>query len=329
MPSPSAKTASDGVIIKSNSNVKSGGKERADPSMTPNLKVEEAIATIEDEPKQIDAIKGIRGWFGPNENSVFYPIVQEYLAATLSLTETTKRLSEAVDEKISENGVNGVNYLDLFYSILHSAKRIPWTETDGHTKLVELVKRLKTPSAEDVDHFSGIPNWGMATREVLNDSPGAGAGYSVPEVHAWTNVNYFLARIEKERILGSLEPIYGLYALREALEKAHKDDGPNDAHKPGTVIEKYNAYVPAAAVWVLVLRKDLYELEKDMAPTNPNQGNPARGGELWKGKAEFSKERWALWKKRFGEIRKQEELDQETRDIAREAFEAMDQVDKP
>jgi hypothetical protein len=287
-------------------------------STNQDLKIKEAISSAQDEPQQIDAIASIRGWFRPHEDSPFYPLIQQYLASDNDLSEITEKLSNSISKEKTEE-----NYLDLCYSILHSAKRIPWRNTSDHTKLVELVKTLKN----DVETFQELSYWGMATREVWNDSPGAGAGYSEPEAHAWANINYYLARVKQERIWGGFEPLYGLWAMRQALEEEVEDDGPDDAHKPGTKVEKYNTNVPAAAVWAIVLGKDLYELEKDMTPKEANRGNPAKGGKLWKGSAEFSKERWAFWKKRFGDISELEEPNEETKNIAKEAVERMERAE--
>ncbi|KAF2712011.1 hypothetical protein K504DRAFT_372745 [Pleomassaria siparia CBS 279.74] len=293
--------------------------------MDKTSKVKEAISTTQDEPEQIDAIKDIRGWFGPEKDSDFYSLVQTYLLESTTLTQTITKLSDHIEQLQSKE--QDFEYMDLWYSILHSAKRIPWRKTECHTKLVDLVKRMKSPVEENHHNFPDFSAWSLSVREVLNDSPGCGAGFSVPETHAWANLNYFLARVKKERLSEDFVPLHGLWALREALEHVHKDDGPHDAHVPGTKIEKYNSLVPAAATWVISLGKELYDLEKDMAPASPNHGNPAVGGELWKGKPEFSKGRWALWKKRFGEISKMEELNEETKEIAKEAVEAMEKAE--
>jgi hypothetical protein len=287
-----------------------------------DFKVKEAIESTHDEPQQIDTIASIRGWFGPDNDSPYYPLIKQYLASSHSLSETASKLSDTSAKEKSKK--EGSSDLDLLYSILHSAKRIPWRNTSDHAKLVDLVKRLK----DDVDNFQGLPQWGMAFREVWNDCPGVGAGYSEPEAHAWANINYFCARMEQEKMWGNFEPLYGLWAMRDALEEEVKDDGPNDAHIPGTTAEKYNAKIPAAAVWAIALGKSLYDFEKDMTPKEANYGNPARGGKLWKGKAEFSKERWAFWKKRFGEISQKEEPSEDTRKIANEAYEAMEQAEE-
>ena len=59
------------------------------------------------------------------------------------------------------------------------------------------------------------------------------------------------------------------------------------------------------------------------------RGDPVRGGEFWKGKPEFSKARWALWKRRFDQVSEMKELSEETRQIAREAVTKMIECEQP
>ena len=290
-------------------------------------KVEKVVSTIQEEAEQIDSISVIRGWFRPDKGSASYQLVQDYLNGTKTLAEAITHLSEHIHHLESQR--KKFNYFELALSILHSAKRIPWKNEEKHTQLVEFVRQLKSPSLDGVDYPYGIPDWEMGISEVLNDSPGVGSGYSLPEAHAWTNLSYFLARIERERPSESFYPLRGLWELRAALETVHKDDGENDVHVPGTATEKYNARVPAAAMWVFVLGKALYEFEKDLTPTSPNEGSLGQGGELWDGKPEFGKRRWGLWKRRFEEISHMRELSDEARNIVKEVVEVMNNVEAP
>ena len=89
--------------------------------------------------------------------------------------------------------------------------------------------------------------------------------------------------------------------------------------------------MPAAAVWVLVLGRQLYEKEEDHTPADPKrEGNPARPGNLLEqqgGKQEFSEHRWQFWKERFNVLCEREDLLQETREIAFSAYEKMEKVE--
>lgn len=214
--------------------------------------------------------------------------------------------------------------IDLWYSIIHSAKRIPFRDASSHQRLVELLKSIKSskppPTAANPDLYFVLRDFGMCARESMNDSPGYGAGFLLPEAHAYTNLNYFWALLTKHKIINLWTWV--IWAMRDALE-----DSPTAAksgqYSSGTVQEKTTAFVPAAAVWVFVLGRELYLREQDLTPKRATEGNTGRGGELWKGKSEFSKERWALWKSRFETVSEMEDLTEEVRKIAGEAVECM------
>ena len=95
----------------------------------------------------------------------------------------------------------------------------------------------------------------------------------------------------------------------------------------GTAAQKYNVYVPAAAAWVLGFGRTLYRKEEDLTPTDRKYGNPAKGGALWKGKPEFSKERWSFWKERLGVISKLDSVSDKTKNLSRDALEAMERAE--
>ncbi|KAF2740975.1 hypothetical protein EJ04DRAFT_507414 [Polyplosphaeria fusca] len=139
-------------------------------------------------------------------------------------------------------------------------------------------------------------------------------------------MEYFYALLTRSGVFDLW--IYAIWAMRAALEEELTDDGPNDAHEPGTKVQKYDGLVPGAAMWVLGLGEELYEKEEDLTPSAPNQGKPGRPGKLWTdGKAEFSEARWKFWKKRFGEVMEIEGTRKETVDIAKQAYELMQKID--
>jgi hypothetical protein len=290
--------------------------------------IAEAIANVQDEATQIDIIMKKRRCFGPNEDSKFYPIVQEYLNSDTNPEDATKKLLTPINDAILQNRKN-LNFLDLWYSIIHSAKRLPFRNTTGLEKLVTLMKTIKAssppPTAKDPDIYTCLRDFGMATTETMNDSPGGGSGYLIPEGHAYANMLYFYALLTRENLANHW--IYCIWAMRDALETPQEDDPPNSAHNSATAVQKYNATILSAAVWIFATGKQVYEREEDLTPKKKNQGNPGVGGPLWQGRAEFSKQRWALWKKRFGELAEMEGLTEEVRGVAKEAAEVMDGID--
>ncbi|KAK3215266.1 hypothetical protein GRF29_19g2744316 [Pseudopithomyces chartarum] len=279
-------------------------------------RIEKVFSETNDEPTQIDRIAEIRGWFRPEKNSIFYPAVQNYVNDETDLQTTVTQITKPIDEAIAAQKFENTGQEDLWNSILHSAKRIPYQQ-NGHKKLLDLIKAIQKcpePSlSEEQSMYTTLSSLGRQVREVYNDSPGD-IGKFPPEIHAWTNCNYFLALLNNSEILNL--HIYVIWAMREALEE--KADPPK---------EWYDTHVPAAAVWVFVLGRKLYEREEDLTPKSEYEGNPARGGELWTGGSEFSKARWAFWKKRFGEVAGEEGVSQETKDIAKEAVAAMEKAE--
>lgn len=227
-----------------------------------------------------------------------------------------------IDEKISAGKLDDVNFWDLWLSIIHSARRIPFNHVDKHAKVVQLVAAFKDHSIEGnekANHlFSSLTDFGMACREAMNDDPaGPGEGGVVQhEIDAWANVNFFFAQITAKKI-GDLS-LYAIWTMREALEVVQQDDDQM------TAAQKLDILVPAAAVWVHGMGSSLFTKKEDLTPKNRNAGNPARGGELWKGNPEFSQERWALWKERFAQIGKMEKVSENTRTIAKDACQAME-----
>ena len=87
-------------------------------------------------------------------------------------------------------------------------------------------------------------------------------------------------------------------------------------------------YVPPAATWVLLAGEAIYELckndhdRKDGAPGSTSYGDEW----LWGQGRGYSLGRWALWKKRFGEIASAKELKEGVTDIAAKAALEMERV---
>jgi hypothetical protein len=144
----------------------------------------------------------------------------------------------------------------------------------------------------------------------------------VPELHAWANVNAFVARLTATGVAEFW--VYAIWAMRSALEDKYELPiaNPGEARKP----TEWDGHVMAAAAWAIVMGKELWEREEDLTPKSENEGDPAGGGELWKGKAEFSKPRFEFWAKRFKELAGNENLLQEAMEAAKEAADVMEEI---
>jgi hypothetical protein len=280
--------------------------------------IQKVVSSDSDDGMKIDQIAKIRGWFRPAEDSYFYPIVQDYLDEKLKLDDAIKKLCDPIDEKIAAERLDDVNFMDLWYSILHSARRTHYRDADIHQSIVILVAGFKEhsiPNNEKYNYlFDSLTDFLMACRESFNDAPTPGSSVKMESV-AWSNLNFFLALLVGKQLADN--SLFAIWALRQALETPHEDDNES------TAVQKYETYVPAAAVWIFGAFRVLYQKEEDLTPKDKKHGNPARSGELWKGKAEFSHARWNFWADRFAEIGKMEELSADTRDVAKDAVESM------
>jgi hypothetical protein len=283
--------------------------------------VRDIIAGEQDDAAKIDAITKVRGWFRPHDNSPVYPIIQDFLTERIDLEEATKKLVTPIDEKISAERLDDVDFRDLWYSIIHSARRIHYRSTSAHKTLANIVLELKEhsiPGNEKYNYlYSSLTDFGMACREAYNDQPTPGMSVDL-EITAWANLNFFFALLTGKEIADN--SLFAIWAMRQALEIPHEDD------EQSTKVQKYDTYVPAAAAWAFGAQDVLFRKDEDLTPKDPKQGNPGRGGALWTGKAEFSQLRWRFWSERFAEIGKTDEISGTTRDVAKDAVEAMERA---
>lgn len=132
----------------------------------------------------------------------------------------------------------------------------------------------------------------------------------------WRNLNAFAARL----ITAHCEDLilFGLWSLREALEKDHEKES----------MRTLDGSVPAAAQWIFHAGPIIYECQDEIEPSD-TRGDPMRGGDLWDGKHGFCRERWDLWKERFGWVEGREDVNEETRQVAAEALAAMGRIGGP
>jgi hypothetical protein len=150
-----------------------------------------------------------------------------------------------------------------------------------------------------------------------------------------TNFNAFLAKANASRRVPEFK-LYAIWALRRALEDADWADAPPQLD-PGydaatrarltylCTVSVLDGYVPPAAQWIFHAGRLIFHSNDEYVEPG---SDPARGGKLWTGKHGFSRERWAFWKERFGWVSACEELEPSTRDVARKAVEAMDEIER-
>ncbi|KAI1488853.1 hypothetical protein F5X96DRAFT_671253 [Biscogniauxia mediterranea] len=228
---------------------------------------------------------------------------------------------------------------DLWYGILHAAKRLPWTSSSPsdapppQEKLVSLVATLKarpdppppTPMTVPVRRnwiwqpgvlWSALVMLGPSAREVWNDACGCGAGWSDLEQRAWTRANAFVARLTA---LGLADfRSYGAWALSDAFEGPALDG--RGSHRSTTRAVQLRLCLAVAAAWVLIAGRRMYDARALPEPADvllPREdGSDGEGGGGFvvvpldaRGKAlpwlhrgdryAYCTARWDFWRRRF------------------------------
>ncbi|KAL1624579.1 hypothetical protein SLS54_003922 [Diplodia seriata] len=161
--------------------------------------------------------------------------------------------------------------------------------------------------------WSDLPTFGDEMRQLWNGpaSKAQREEEGVSEEAArqqWSNCNAFAAHLTKlSRRRGDVLDYY-LYAIR-TLRRALED---RKLLEPRT-------HIPGAAQWIRIRGAELREADRKFSG---NQKKSARGGPLYDADTYgygFSEERWALWRSRFEAFAQDETVDEETRQIARDA----------
>lgn len=133
----------------------------------------------------------------------------------------------------------------------------------------------------------------------------------------FVNANAFIARQHVTDLNCLDNSLLALWTFRSALEY------------PGIQRDKMmglDFFLSGAAVWIEIAGEQLYALEKEFAHGG-NQGRPGLGGPLWDGMYGFCGERWALWRRRFGELADESELENELRDLSARAEARMKEIE--
>ena len=92
----------------------------------------------------------------------------------------------------------------------------------------------------------------------------------------------------------------------------------------------YDLDVPGAAMWMLYAGEHVFESKREHIDQSEDVGGFETAEHPWWDEEErngFCRERWDLWKSGFNEMAEMEELSEETKDLAKQAFENMDKVE--
>lgn len=217
--------------------------------------------------------------------------------------ENIEELQARVTDPADSPSVEGELW-DLYYTILHASKKIPWSDGAAQQKLVDLLAAIKArPNPQGPANMTialkryWIYQWGElwsdlvllgpSGRETWNDSPGCGAGWEAPEVSAWVNVNAFVARLTVQEIYNF--GIYGSWALQEALEEKIEVHAGHHLPPPSKSF-KAEVLFRVAAVWVRLAGRYMYD-----HLTQDSKGQEEVVTHVW------NRSQWDKWRRRFEE----------------------------
>lgn len=157
---------------------------------------------------------------------------------------------------------------------------------------------------------------GPSVCESWNDACGCGAGWTVPEQHAWTNVNAFLARLVATGTVSGFVG-YAAGALSEAVE--HKIG--RNQHHSAPIPTQLGLILTIGAVWLSIAGEYMWgqrcddEISKDVQINWKRREDPLPWYKA-SDKSLFCTARWEFWRRQFDQEARNEELPQEVRDLA-------------
>ncbi|KAL4908909.1 hypothetical protein BDW74DRAFT_145539 [Aspergillus multicolor] len=173
----------------------------------------------------------------------------------------------------------------------------------------------------DMQVWQDLPMLGWRLRDAWNMSvrPDSSPKERQKTISDILTTNRFVALLmATEKPIFASFSWFALVTLRNALET------PTEQIRPAESLE---ALIPAAAAWIEILGAKIYRWELEFE-SGPKVGARGKGGPLWDGKHGFCKERWGLWRKRFGELGKMEPgIPENVKVVAQGAESMMEQIE--
>ncbi|EWG55405.1 hypothetical protein FVEG_13412 [Fusarium verticillioides 7600] len=240
---------------------------------------------------------------------------------------------------------------NLWYAILHTAKKIHFSDEARQRKVVDLVRAFKARPNPPEPVPMTIPlkrNWvwelgtvwsdliilGASIAEMRNDSCGCGAGWTWPEQQAEQNLNAFYARLTASGVANI--HVQGEICAVDALERVptpwYRRVSPPPDH------EILSHYVTCAALWTIIAGKAVYARyphtrdERDIEVVDrilELKGNELpwnRSRKKYKGRARWETARREFARRRFEAECQNKELSLDVRELAGRAAKAMDGI---
>jgi hypothetical protein len=215
------------------------------------------------------------------------------------------------------------------WGVILEAAREDNSHHDQLNELLVHLSRLPQPLFEDGQGMTyygrriweDLPLYGIDVNEEINcfDPPSFDSPERITAVQGFVNANALFA-LNATTDVRALQAgrLQGLWVMRGALE--HNFEWPPGKH------QDFHAFLPAAAAWVCNAGRAMFTWEFEYEH-GPLVGDPGDGGPLWSGEHGFCRERWSLWKRRFEEFHRMEELPDELRNMAKCAAEQMEQIE--
>ncbi|KAF2496456.1 hypothetical protein BU16DRAFT_538992 [Lophium mytilinum] len=294
--------------------------------------------TAADEPSQIDTIIADRSIhsFAIPQDPCFpaYSIIASYMTGFLALAATVTSLATPIDHAythpliptartaLPEPSAAGTSLdafdpawlasaemlpWELWYAVLHHARRNSWRDTVSHSALIwepgVVWSELHMLGPSLIESFGAPAIY----------APGDAEKISVPQTHAWTNVGGFVARLAAAGVWGVQFGVRFLKGPKWTLGQKAKVIMSNTGVGKGRHLD---CEMPAAAVWMILAGELVWE----------------RRVAGWREEVElegrFSGERWERWKGDFESVSRRGDVAVETREMAREAFQRMEELER-
>ncbi|TQV98193.1 hypothetical protein IF1G_03936 [Cordyceps javanica] len=219
------------------------------------------------------------------------------LAKPTSTQDTADKIDQLFQKTIAANKDGAEDFLYTFWDVvLKSVVTIPATD-QRLQQLINVIEALQKKNTAEVEIWDAktsvwkdLPMLGPALREAWNFKPELKQG---KEDHAalqkWISLNSFAARILGHQLQSSFN--LGLWELRAGLEEKHPSEASRDLH------------LNTASEWLWHAGDELHRLSGAAATLKQDEVDVTRTGSLVDAPSKGpSKDRWAFWKKRLGDL---------------------------
>ncbi|KAK3671616.1 hypothetical protein LTR78_008539 [Recurvomyces mirabilis] len=205
------------------------------------------------------------------------------------------------------------SHQDLLVEVLLHMSKLPTPRFVNGTKAEANGQKLWSELPEI--RWIGREHWEAPIR--MRAAPPWETSDRAQSIANFVNINAFLARQQATGLSFLDHSLLALWTFRAALEYPSIERAK---------MSPLDFNVPGAAVWIEIAGEHLFGMEKEF-PHGGNQGRPGLGGPLWDGMYGFCGERWALWRRRFGELADASELEHELRDLSSRAEAKMKEIE--